>query len=322
VSNSRRRTTWAFGGPGDATALGLGALFAALVAVSLWATAMATTAQFVVRTLPSPESLFVVSAAVSLVGLGGGALTYAHYRGIDISLGRPRDGSCGVSALAVVGPAAVAGGTALVNNTVFGTPLSSLLHRFVSPEASVASLVWVMGLPSVFLGAGLGLLFCALVPERTRALVGAADAPAVATLLVAFFRLLPMDAVGPRLSVGNAVEFTASLVFGVAFAMAVGILYRRAERADGSLAFDTGNLERRHLAVLALALVGVVGVGTGLTTVGELVVEALWVAAFGFAVLGYERSRSAWVPVLAMAGFTLALDVVVYAEALAGVSGV
>jgi hypothetical protein len=322
MSNSRRSATWAFGGPGDATALGLGSLFAALVAVSLWSTAVAATAQFAVRTLPSPESLLVVAAAASLVGLGGGALAYARYRGIDISLGRPRDGSWGVAILTAVGPAAVAGGTALVTNTVFGTPLSSLLHRFVNPEASAASLVWVMGLPSVFLGAGLGLLFCALVPERTRALVGAADAAAVATLLVAFFRLLPMDAVGLRLSVGNAVEFTASLVFGVAFAMAVGILYRRAEGADGSIAFDTGKLERRHLAVLALALVGVVGVGTGLTTVGELVVEALWVAAFGLAVVGYERSRSAWVPVLAMVGFTLALDVVVYAEALAGVSGV
>jgi hypothetical protein len=322
MSNSRRSATWGFGGPEDTTALGLGVLFAALIAVSLWSTAVAAAAQFAGQVFGTPESLLLVSGAASLVGLAGGALAYARYRGIDISLGRPRDGSWPVAAATVVGPAAIAGATALVANTVFGVPLSSLLNRFVNPEASTSVLVWMMGLPSVFLGVGLGVLFCALVPERVRNLVGAEDAPVVATLLVGFFWLLPMDAVGLRLSVGSAVEFTASLVFGVAFAMGVGILYRHAEGPDGSVAFDAGALERRHLAVLALALVGIVGVGTGLTTLGEVVVDALWVAAFGLAVLGYERTRSVWVPALAMVGFTLALDAVVYAEALAGLSGI
>lgn len=320
MANTQRQAGWRFDGSADAPALGLGAVVAVLVAVSLWATLVAQAAQFGVRALDVPGALVVVSGAASLLGLAGGALAYARYRDIDLRLGRPRSGSWPVAAGAALAPAALVGAAALVTNVAFGVPLSSALNRFVSPDASVSFLAWTMGVPSAFLGIGLGLLFCALVPERVRSLVGERDAAAVAALLVGFFRLLPIDAVGVRLSVGGAVEFTATLVFGVAFAMAVGVLLRRTGAGSGVL--DTDALERRHLAVLALALVGVVGVATGLTSAGELVREGLWVAAFALAIVGYERTRSVWVPVLAMVGFTLALDAVVYAEALAGVSAI
>lgn len=322
MSNSQQRTAVGFDRPHDATALGLGVLFAALVAISLWAAVVAQATQFVVRLGELPGALLLVSGATSLVGLAGGALLFARYRDIDLSLGRPRSGTLGTALGTVVAPVALVVGTALVANAVFGVTLSSLTHRFVSPDASPRFLLWTMGLPAVFVGVGYGVLFCGLVTERVRTLVGREDAVAVATLLSGFFWLLPIDAVtGLRISVGSVVEFTASLVFGVAFAMGLGILHRRVETDAGSTAgFDASALERRHLLVLAVAVVGLFGAATGLTSVGEIVVDGLWITAFAAGVLGYDRTRSAWVPALALAGFTLALGAVVYTEAVLGLA--
>ncbi|MFB6205233.1 MAG: hypothetical protein ABEJ05_01705 [Haloglomus sp.] len=322
-SSQQRATTVGFDRAHDATALGLGALFAALVAISLWAALVARAAQFVVRPGASPGSILLVSGAASLVGLAGGALLFARYRDIDLSLGRPQPGALRSALGTVVAPAALVVGTALVADAAFGVTLRSLTNRFVSPDASLRFLLWTMGLPAAFLGVGYGVLFCALVTERVRALVGGEDTVAVAALLAGFFWLLPIDAAGTlRLSIGSAVELTASLVFGVAFAMALGILHQRVESsADGAAGFDASALARRHLLVLAVAAVGLFGAATGLTNIGEVVVDGLWVTAFTVGALGYERTRSVWVPSLAMAGFNLALGAVVYAEAVLGITG-
>lgn len=316
VSNPERLAT-AFDGSRDATVFGLGALFAGLAAVSVWASAVAHAVQFLSQTGGLPEPLLLVSGATSLVGLALGSLAYARYRGVDLSLGLPRRDALLTGFGAVVAPAALLLATAAASNAGFGVPLSELTNRYVNPDASAWTLARLMGLPAVFLGLGYGFLFCGLVYERVRELVAPGDAVVVGALLVGFFWLLPIEPTGVSLAVGSLVEFALSLFFGVAFGMAVGIVYLQAETAAG-----VRGLAWRHLLVLALAVVGVFGAATGLTSPGEVVTNVLWLAALGIGLLGYERTRSVWVPALALVLFNLTLAGVVYVEAALGVSPV
>lgn len=320
MSNSRWLATRGRAGFDDATATGLAALFAAVVGISVWSAAIARVARVPAGAAPRPWPLVVSTGAVSLLGLAGGALAYARYRGLTIPTGLPREGSWPAAGAGVVGPAVLVAATTVAGNAA-GTPLSSLLSRAVSPDAPVTLLVWSTGLPSTLLGVGIGVLFGVVVPERVRALVGSGDAPVVATLLVGAFRLLPLDPAGPQFTAGGAVEFGATLVFGVALAASVGVLCGRVGTDAGGVSLDTDTLGVAHLLVFVLSAVGLVGAATGLTTLGELVDTGLWVAALGLAIVGYERTRSAWVPVLGLVGFALALDVAVYLEARAGVGG-
>lgn len=169
-------------------------------------------------------------------------------------------------------------------------------------------------LPVAFVGLGYGFLFCGVAYERVRDLIGPDDAVAVAAALVGFFWLLPVEALqGLRLGVGSVVEIALSLVFGVAFGMGIGILYRYDEsRVDG--------LDARHVVVLAVAMVGVAGVTTEVTELPRAASDVMWVAVLGLAVFGYERARSVWIPVLSIVVFEVVLVGVVYAESLLGLA--
>jgi NhaP-type Na+/H+ or K+/H+ antiporter len=137
----------------------------------------------------------------------------------------------------------------------------------------------------------------------------------VTTLLAGFFWLLPLRPVS-RLptGAGSAYELLVTLVFGVAFGAALGVLCRRRRSSTES------RLSRRDAALVALAAVGVVAAATGLTNATDVVENLLWVAALGIAAVGYHRTRSAWVAVLALSGFSVALRVIAYAEATLGLA--
>lgn len=242
----------------------------------------------------------------SLVGLGGGALAVARYRDIDIGLSAPRRGSWPSALGAVVAPAALVVAVAAVGNALFGVSLSAMTMVGFSAEISVGTFLLTVVVPSAFLGVGYALLFCGLVYERAHELLDSGEAAAVAAMLAGFFWVLPVDPMGVRLTVGGAFELLASLVFGVAFAAVLGLLYGR----DGP---SFAGLASHHWVVLVVAAVGVVGVATDLTDV-RAVGELLWVAALALAVVGYARTRSVWVAALSLVVFRITLLGVVFVE--------
>jgi hypothetical protein len=302
----------------DATAIGLGGVFAALVGVSLWASVVGYAAQHASRWLGgSLEPLLFVSGGTSLVGLVLGSAVYARYLGLDFGLSLPRRGTRRTTVHVLLAPAVLTVGTALVGNALSGVTLSAMTQRWVSPDAPPSFLLVTVGGPAAFVGLGYGVLFCGLVYERVEELVGPGHAVGVAAALVGFFRLLPVEALTALpLSVGSAVELVLSLVFGVAFGAGLGVSYRYAGGVSPG-----ARLDRRHLLVLAVAALGVVGVLTELTELPRAAGDVLWVLVLGVGVLGYARTRSVWVPALAITVFQVTLAAAVYAEALLGLAG-
>jgi hypothetical protein len=300
----------------DPTALELGGVFLALTGVSLWSGLVASSVQAAVGPLVGPQSsILLVSAATSVVGLCGGSVAYARYRGFDLRLSTPASGTGASAAATVVAPALLAAAVSVVGNALFGVSLSAVLQYGISPDLSLGRLARVAVLPAAFVGAGYGAVVSAVVVESVRERVARSDAAAVATLLAGFFWLLPLRPVS-RLptGVGSAYELLVTLVFGVAFGAALGVLYRRRRSSAES------RLSRRDAALVALAAVGVVAAATGLTNATDVVENLLWVAALGIAAVGYHRTRSAWVAVLALSGFSVALRLIAYAEATLGLA--
>lgn len=312
----KRATTARFDRGG--TAVGLGALFAVLVAVSLWASVVAAAARAASRWLGGASvAILVVSGVTSLAGLGLGAVAYAWYRDLDVGVAvPPRDAWAAVLG-SILGPGLLAVGVAVAGNVLVDVSLSAMTQRQVAGDAALGVLLRTAVAPAMFVGLGYGLLFCGVVYERVRALVGPGDAVTIAAMLVGFFWLLPVKAVaGLPVSLGSAVELVLSLVFGVAFGMAVGVLYDH----DG-IGTRLTDLSARHMAVLVVAGVGVAGVATDLTALPRTAGDLLWVAALVVALVGYERSRSVWVPALSLATFQVAILGVIYVEARLGIAG-
>lgn len=306
--------------PGDrsgATALGLGVVFVALVGVSLWSAAVAWIAQVASRVIGVGHPIPLLSGVTAVVGLGGGSMLYARYRGFDLGLSGPRRRTWGTALAAVLAPALLVGLASVVGTVAFGVTVSEVTQRGVATDLSVGDVLGWTVLPAAFLGLGYGLLVCGVVVESVRTAVDPEDTAVLATALLAFFWLLP---VGPvtRLpaDLGAAYELLVTLVFGAAFGMGVGVVY---DALDAGRRVTT--LSAREVAVVFVASVGVVGVATGLNSVPEVVREGLWIAALGIAVVGYLRTRSAWVAALALAGFVTALRLVPYVEATLGVAG-
>lgn len=301
----------------DGLALGLGSLFAALVAISIWSSAVAYAAQFAVgRTGDVPHPLIVLSGLTSILGLALGSAAYVRHRDLDLGLSLPSRESLPTALAVVFAPAALAVGASLVGNMALGVPLAGMSQRWISPDLSVPFLLGLVVLPAAFVGLGYGFLFCGAVYERVCDLVGPGNALPVAVALVGFFWLLPVEALaGVRPTPGGLFELGVSLVFGVAFGMALGVL-------SWYTGDDTAELADRHLVVLGVALFGVLGVGTDLLAFPRAVGDLLWVVALAVALLGYERTRSVWVSAAAIAVFQVATSAVVYVEATLGLAAV
>lgn len=304
----------------DATSVGLGATFALLIGMSLWASAVGHGARYASRWLDTAGwfgaagPLVVVSGLTSLGGLVLGSIAYARSRGLELGIGLPERGSWPAAVGVAVAPVALVVGAAAAGNAVFGVTLSAMSGHWISPDASVRVLLLTVVPPATFAGLGYGFLLCGIVYERVHALIGPDDAVAVAAALVGFFWLLPVDVLGIQFGVGGAVEVVLSLVFGVAFGAGLGVVRRRLD--DDELAA----LVPGHALVVGVALVGVVGAATELAELPGAVGDLLWIAVLGIAVLGYERTRSVWVPALSIAAFNAAVSGVVYVESLRGLA--
>jgi hypothetical protein len=300
--------------------LGLGILFAVLIGISLWASTAAQVVQYGVQLLGVTSGslpLVLVSASASILGLALGAIAYARHRGIELALSLPDRGTWLTAIGVVLAPAVLAVGVAIVSNAAFGVTLSAINQQWMSADISAGLFVLTVVLPAAFVGVGYGFLFCGLVCERVEDVLGQIDAVVVAASLVGFFWLLPVDPVQAlRLDVGSGVELLASIVFGVAFAMALGVARRHLRRESGF-----GWLEPRHAIVLAVAVIGIAGVATELTELPRAVGDLLWIVVLGVAMLGYQRTRSVWVSVLSIAVFSVTTSAVIYVESFLGMAG-
>jgi hypothetical protein len=122
-----------------------------------------------------------------------------------------------------------------------------------------------------------------------------------------FFRLLLVDL---AVSLSPAAAGWRFLVAGV---VAVGTV------AGGVLVAVLGRCWRErsvepfyrpaYVPAYAVALFVAFGTATVLADAPDVVVDALWTASAAAAAVGYERTRSLWPPVFALAGVELALVV-------------
>jgi len=290
----------------------LGAVVAALVAVSLWSGAVVWATGAVARGFGGLPSALLVVPFVAAVALVVGAAGYARFRGFAVRLSAPRRGTWPTAVAAVVAPVALVAVASAVAVLGFGTSLGAATGRLVSPSLSPLGFLLRVAPPSAMVGLGYGVVVCWVVVESVDGVVAPEDVSAVAALLVGVFWLLPLGIVA-RLPVtaGAAFEFAATLVFGAAFGGAVGAVHR--SRRAGAWVPSS----RRGRALLALAVVGLAGVGTGLEPVETL----LWLPALAATVVGYRRTRSVLVAALTMSAFTVSLRAVGYVEAVLGVGG-
>jgi len=284
--------------------------------MSLWSGVVARIVQYSSHVTGGSLSLLLVSGVTSVLGLGVGSVVYAWYRGFDLAVRAPQRGSWLPIVVLVAAPLLVLALVSAIGNIVAGLPLSTITHRWISPEISPVIFLTQIVLPAVFLGLGYGMLVCGVVVESIRAVVADEDVTWVSALVIGLFWLLPINAVASLpFTLGSAYELLVTLVFGIAYGLALGSLYRVFKTED-----PPTHLARRHLAVFFLAGIGVIGIVTGILSISELIESALWVIMLTLSVVGYQRARSTWVAVLIITAFTHGLRIIIYIEAVLGVA--
>lgn len=248
----------------------------------------------------------VVTSLTTGVGVMGVlALGYARAYSVDMRLESPgRDAlplvgaAVLVSAVAGVGQFAV---TAALGNPRFG---GVVIDVFV-PRLSVGLIAWRVAVPGAFTAIGMGLLYNGAVQEALRDEPGAPEAVAAATALVG---VLGWSPVANGLATGPT-ETLAALAATTLLSLIAAFLAARGVRPFArSLGVELTPAVAAAFAVLAVAvpLLGVAVVHrptTGIAVAGVALTSVAAVAA-----VGYERSRSAWVPVTAFAAYLIVGD--------------
>ncbi|MFD1588195.1 hypothetical protein ACFR9U_14530 [Halorientalis brevis] len=301
----------------EATTLGFGVLFVALVGIQLWKLLVMETVQVIVDGFGlGSVPMGTTSALVSLVGPGLGALVYVRYRKLDLGTSRPRNGTWPIALAVIFAPALLAAAVSAVGNAMFGVSLSAITQQWVSPQVSAEFVLLHLVQPDVFRGIGEGLLICGVIYESVRSLVGDDDATGLAALCIGYYWLMPwapIDTIPPSLT--DSIVFAMTVLLTVAFGVAVGVLYQTL--AD---THQTNTLSRRHIPVFGVAFVSILSVTSRLTTFPHNVHHLLWIPVLGLAVLGYARTRSVWVAVLSLVAYQVAVHAIVLVEATLGLA--
>jgi hypothetical protein len=260
-----------------------------------------------------------VPEGVTTALLGGGAFAlvavgYARLLGTDLRLGPPGRERLGLAA----GVALVAGlagvGWVFAAATWTRTPLVVTLGGGGAPAFPVEALHRVVA-SGVLVGGGMALLYNGAIQERLRGRLGPAGAAAAATTLAgaSFVELLPSRGTDPvSVVAGTVATLLLALLVAAVAAWTVGAL----RRVDGS---EPTPLVGAAVGVAAVVLPLVVLVPLQAAAWRTFLYPAPPVVAAAAAV-GYERSRSAWVPVLAFVVYLVVADwaVVTYVSRLVG----
>nr|WP_206042937.1 hypothetical protein [Haloferax alexandrinus] len=292
--------------PSEASELGRIGLFLACLAV-----ASAASYWVSLRLLGVP----VVGALASpnVAGLAVPTLVYARYRGVPPSFGLPERSRITDALAAALAPGlAVVAASALLA-VGFDASLAALVGWTYHPEASVGAAAARAAEDVVLSGLGFGFLVAAVFDlASSRVGLAPARAAVAAAALATFFQSVLRDAAFTLVVFPKPWRVTVLgllLVATVCGCVAVGVTYRSA--AERSLR----PVSRPTLApVFAFGLFGLVAFGTVFVDVPGGVEHVLWALAFGLAAVGYQRSRSVWVPAAALALFSLSVRLVGFVE--------
>jgi hypothetical protein len=292
--SSATRSTGASDSPGgDRTAVELGVVCLAVVAVAvlLGATYWAS---FLVPVVPG--ALVVYGPLVI------GAVGYALVRGVDVDVEPPAADDLAVAALVVAGPALAVLAVAVAGARV-GVPLDSLTGESYPPRAGIELVVSRRTLPAVATGVGYAAVLVAIVHVPVRRVVARPTAAVSITAgVLVVFHVLLVDAATQWVGFGvppTRMVLHLSLAAGfVCLGVTAG--FARQAIADRSIA----PLYRpAFVPVYALGVVVAVGSLLVLAAVPDVVEHALWGLGFAAAAAGYERTRSVWVPAATLVVF-------------------
>jgi hypothetical protein len=268
----------------------------------------------------APFGQYSGQVAAYLVGVGGCALAYARARGLDVDVGLPRRGRLGTALAAVVAPAAVTVLAAAVLNSGFGTPLGVVVGEVYSPRGGVEDVLRLSAARAAFEGVGFGLLCVAAYASIRHTDVSTPSrAVALAAGLLAYFRGVLWDAATTLVSffgVERLVLFGLLVAATVAAGVSLGLAYRSVRERSLRPIFRPA-----FVPVYALGLLALFGAATAFGGFPDAVEHLLWACAFAAAAYGYERTRSVWAAVAAVAVFRLGLALVGHVEAVLGLTG-
>ena len=260
--------------------------------------------QLVADLPPFPVDV-VTALSTGAVSMGLPALAYAGARGIELRVGTPdRDalpisaGATGAAALAGIAPifARALGGGWLVR-----PPIGVL----GDPRLSALDLLLEVIVPGILLGIGLAILYNGAVQEGLRETATPAGAVGVVTVLLGATAWLESE-VGVLVdSVGQAAA-AAAVVLGALSAsfLAAGTVRLLREGVDAEPTPVAG--ASIGVLVVGLSLIGAAAIRP--YSVGFVVPGIGFAIVAAVAGVGYERSRSVWVPALSYASYQIAAD--------------
>ncbi|MFC4551594.1 MULTISPECIES: hypothetical protein [Halorussus] len=300
-------------------AIALSSLFLALTAAHLWAALVVTYAFRPADGLvgDGPLSTFVLSLFLTHgLGLAVGAAALARILDIEVPLGPPAVDRLPAAAAVVSAPVLLVCAVAVTANVAFDASLATLVQTHYSPQVGPSFVVVRAFVPAAFAAVGYGLLFFGVVQQRLRALTGPSHATVLTTVVAGVYWVgRPITSSVTRFEPNAVPGFAATVLAGAAFCFCVGHLYRGA--VHESL---TSVLRVRYAPVFAVGLLALSAVLADLADPVGGTRDLLWVATFAVGAFGYERTRSVWVPVLALAALQFSVDVVALLEAILGVA--
>lgn len=263
---------------------------------------------YVVSNATAPPTSLIGSFVIAVAGMGVLSVAYLRVRGADLRVGRPAGSTVRMLAIAAVSPMLLVLLWFVAYRWVGSSP-GFLGVEYVRP-VSVPDLVQHVVLPSLFAGFGAGLLFHGAIQETLREHVTPTGAVAGVAVLVGLHRL-----VTARLPALDGVVLLVAVVPAVAFAVLVAALAVRLWRLLDEAASEAwpGVATAAAFGTVAMA-VFLAGwyVSLGVPSAWFAANALVYAATVGVAAATYERTRSVWIPMLAMASFHLTTDLAPY----------
>jgi len=247
----------------------------------------------------------VVGSLLAGSATAGVALVYVGYRGLDLRIGAPDAPSVAVATVLV---SALAGLGWIVALEVGGNPVfrPTFVGVFApEPRLSIGGLLLNAVLPNLFVGVGMGILYSGAVQESVREFSGPAGAAAAVTALVG------VTAWGSG-ELSRTVETPPSVVSAVGVVLlavlAAALVVRGVRLLERTLDADATPAAAASASALVVAG-ALVGVSALRSYPPGIVAGSVGFAVVGAAVsVGYERSRSVWVPALGLAAYLIVVD--------------
>ena len=281
-----------------------------LVATTFWQSLVVRGYGLFLDVVPAwPDAPIVFGGLLTYVlGAGVVAVVYARVRGIEIPLGLPVRGSLRAAALAAFAPPAMVAAAVLAGDAT-GVTAQAMTESSYGMVVPLVFLVQTAVAPAVFTGVGLSLLVHGAVQGTLRELVDPDHAAALTTLAAALFFLFTPVSVRDPATLFVALLGGATLV---AVGYGLGLAYAGATTGSVRVAFEGCG----GAAVAAVATLGILTLLTGVGGFPDAVHLSLSVAAVGVGAHAYERTRSVWVPALALAAFRVSMRLAVYVESV------